>query len=101
MSRIFLISLLFFLPPTGEAGVYTPSSEAGVHPPTGKEIVQKMYYRFGGKWYRTFSFNQTTDIYRNDSLRLSQTWYEFIRFPDRFRMDFGSSRQRQCRHLPR
>ncbi|HVS96743.1 MAG TPA: hypothetical protein VHE54_09660 [Puia sp.] len=73
MSRLFLISLLFFLPPSG------------------KDIVQRMYYRYGGKWYRTFTFNQTTDIYRNDSLRASQTWYEFIRFPDRFRMDFGDA----------
>ena len=73
MSRIFLISLLFFLPPSG------------------KDIIQKMYYQYGGKWYQTFTFRQTTDIYRGDSLRASQTWYEFIRFPDRFRMDFGDA----------
>ena len=50
-----------------------------------------MYYHYGGKWYRTFTFNQTTDIYRGDSLHISQTWYEFIRFPVRFRMDFGDA----------
>jgi hypothetical protein len=30
-------------------------------------------------------------MYRNDSLRATQTWYEAIRFPDRFRMDFGDA----------
>jgi hypothetical protein len=50
-----------------------------------------MYYRYGGNWYRTFTFSQTTDIYRGDTLHMSQTWYEFIRFPDRFRMDFGDA----------
>jgi len=73
MSRIFLIFLLFFLPPTG------------------KDIVQRMYYHFGGKWYHTFTFNQTTDIYRDDTLHIQQTWYELVRFPDRFRMDFGDA----------
>ena len=73
MSRLFLIALL--------ATLGTP--------PTGKEIVKKMHDRYAGKWYRTFTFNQTTQVYRNDSLRNTQTWYEFIRFPDRFRMDFG------------
>ena len=71
MSRIFLISLLFLLPPAG------------------KDIVKRMHDRYAGKWMHSFAFNQTTDIYRRDSLILSQTWYEFIRFPDRFRMDFG------------
>ena len=73
MSRIFLICLFFGL----------------AAPPTGRDIVKKMHDRYAGKWYHSFTFNQTTEVYRNDSLRSTQTWYEFIRFPDRFRMDFG------------
>jgi hypothetical protein len=60
-------------------------------PPTGKDIVKKMHDRYAGKWYRSFTFNQTTEFYKNDSLRGSQVWYEAIRFPDRFRMDFGAA----------
>jgi outer membrane lipoprotein-sorting protein len=60
-------------------------------PTTGRDIVKKMHDRYAGKWYRSFTFNQTTEFYRNDSLRGSQTWYEAIRFPDRFRMDFGEA----------
>jgi hypothetical protein len=48
-----------------------------------------MHDRYAGKWYHTLTFTQTTEMYRNDSLRTTQTWHEFIRFPDRFRMDFG------------
>lgn len=99
MSRIFLIFLLFSMPPSGSAVAhppsgsavaYPPSGSAIVHPPSGRDIIQRMYYHYGGQWYRTFSFNQTTDIWRADTLHIQQTWYEFIRFPDRFRMDFGS-----------
>jgi hypothetical protein len=50
-----------------------------------------MYHQYAGHWYRTFTFNQTTQQYRNDTLKKTQTWYEFMRFPDRFRMDFGDA----------
>src|ERR1700754_3573080 len=79
MSRFFLITVLL------------ASTLAATAQPTGRDIVKKMHDRYAGKWYRSFTFNQTTEIYRNDSLRSTQTWYEFIRFPERFRMDFGSA----------
>ena len=75
MSRIFLILLL--------AAAFRPA------PPTGKEIIKMMHDRYTGKWYHSFTFTQTTQQYRNDTLRATQTWHEFIRLPDRFRMDFG------------
>src|SRR5947209_6162179 len=56
----------------------------------GEAIVKKMYARYNTKWYRTFTFNQTTLIYSNDSLKKTQTWYEAVQFPDKFRIDFGS-----------
>lgn len=59
-------------------------------PDTGKEIFAKMYERYAGKWYRTFSFSQTTEIYKNDSLIRNETWYEHIQFPQNFRIDFGN-----------
>src|SRR6185312_8296953 len=59
-------------------------------PITGRDVVKKMHERFAGKWYHSFRFTQTTEVYRNDSLRSTQTWHEFIRLPDRFRMDFGA-----------
>jgi hypothetical protein len=60
-------------------------------PPSGRDVIQKMHDRYAGKWYHSFTFTQTTQQYRNDTLRKTQTWHEFIHFPDRFRMDFGSA----------
>jgi outer membrane lipoprotein-sorting protein len=61
-----------------------------VAPPGSKEVLKKMHDRYSGKWYKTFKFNQTTEIYRNDSLKQSETWYENIKFPNDFRIDFGN-----------
>jgi hypothetical protein len=54
-----------------------------------REILKKMMDRYSGKWYHSFVFDQTTEFYRNDSLTGTRTWYEALKFPDRFRIDFG------------
>ncbi|MGH2645946.1 MAG: hypothetical protein ACRDE8_00195 [Ginsengibacter sp.] len=59
-------------------------------PPGSIEVLKKMYDRYSGKWYKTFSFNQTTEVYRNDSLKRTEIWYENIEFPNNFRIDFGN-----------
>ena len=59
---------------------------------TSEDVLQDMYKRYAGKWYRNFTFNQTTEKYRNDSLVKTSTWYEAILFPDKFRIDFGESK---------
>jgi hypothetical protein len=60
---------------------------------TGKKdaeyVLRDMYKRYAGKWYKSFTFNQTTEQFRNDSLIKTSTWYESIVFPDKFRIDFG------------
>jgi hypothetical protein len=56
---------------------------------TGETILAKMYKQYAGKWMKTFSFTQTTEVYRNDSLINTSTWYENIMYPDKFRIDFG------------
>lgn len=55
-----------------------------------RDVLKKMHDRYSGKWYKTFSFNQTTEMYRNDSLKRTETWYENIKFPNDFRIDFGN-----------
>lgn len=56
---------------------------------TGEDVLKQMYERYGGKWMKSFSFTQTTEMYRNDSLINTATWYENIVYPDKFRIDFG------------
>ena len=54
-----------------------------------EDVLAKMYQKYAGKWMSSFSFTQTTEVYRNDSLINTSTWYENIIFPDKFRIDFG------------
>jgi hypothetical protein len=105
MSKIFLYSLIaltcsahnrvsaapFSAPLIAVAGILPSAASSTPAPLTGRDIVTQMHNRYAGKWYRSFTFTQTTQVYRNDSLRSTQTWHEFIRLPDRFRMDFGAS----------
>jgi hypothetical protein len=58
-------------------------------PKTSTEVLKKMHDTYSGKWYSSFTFNQTTENYRNDSLVKTATWYEAIKYPDNFRIDFG------------
>lgn len=52
-------------------------------------VLQMMYKKYAGNWYKSFSFTQTTGQYKNDSLVKTTTWYENIVFPDKFRIDIG------------
>src|SRR5579862_2256407 len=54
-----------------------------------EKVLHQMYDRYSGKWYRTFTFVQKTENFRNDSLVKTSTWYEAVMFPDKFRIDFG------------
>ncbi len=73
LTTIFLFSaMIFFAPPN-----------------SSKEVLKKMHDKYAGKWYTTFTFNQTTENYSNDSLIKTATWFEAIKYPDNFRIDFG------------
>ena len=85
MTRLSLIALLIGI----AVAVNIPGTAGAQNTPAGREIIARMYHRYAGKWYHSFTFDQTTEVYRNDTLRNTQTWYEYIRLPDRFRMDFG------------
>ena len=76
--KLIAISLLF------TSFFYTPQNS--------KDILKKMHNRYAGKWYSSFTFNQTTENYRNDSLIRTATWYEAIQYPDKFRIDFGDTK---------
>ena len=56
---------------------------------TGEDVLREMHKRYAGNWYRSFTFTQSTEQYKNDSLVKIATWREAILFPDKFRIDFG------------
>ncbi|MDP4259955.1 MAG: hypothetical protein Q8937_17145 [Bacteroidota bacterium] len=67
-----------------------PGGDSLINPPlTGRDVIHQTYLRYAGKWYRSFVFNQNTEFYRNDSLKGTQVWYEAIKYPALFRIDFG------------
>jgi len=53
----------------------------------GEPVLKLMYQRYEGKWQRSLVFDQTTEVYRNDSLKSTQTWHEAMLFPDKLRID--------------
>lgn len=56
---------------------------------SGKKFITKLHKTYAGKWMNSFSFQQNTSVYRNDSLIRKEVWTEAIQYPDLFRMDFG------------
>src|ERR1700753_3765933 len=92
MSRIFLIVCLSAFGASAllsSASSPRSSSASSPFPPSGRDIVKKMHERYAGKWYHSFTFTQTTQVYHNDSLPSTSTCHESTRLPDRFRRDFG------------
>ncbi|RYY70890.1 MAG: hypothetical protein EOO13_05015 [Chitinophagaceae bacterium] len=49
-----------------------------------------MHHKHHNKWYKTLTFTQDTEIYRNDSLLRKSIWYESARFPFELRIDVDS-----------
>ncbi len=56
---------------------------------TAEKILSKMYHRYYNKWYKNFTFDQTTENYLKDSLVKTATWHETIVYPHYFRISFG------------
>jgi hypothetical protein len=50
---------------------------AAGQPRTGQDVVARMYDRWQGKWFRTFTFVQRTRF----PDKPAQTWYETIQNP--------------------
>ena len=54
---------------------------------TGEGVLRIMYAKYAGKWHRALTFRQTTERYRNDSLKSTQTWRESMFYPDKLLID--------------
>lgn len=63
---------------------------AAANAQTGEQYVKSMHARYKDNWYRTLTFTQLTEIYRNDSLLRKSTWYEMARFPYELRIDMDT-----------
>lgn len=58
---------------------------------SAQRLVDAMRDRYGGKWYSTLTFVQTTTFYRQDgSVSRTDTWPESAMMPGRLRIDIGN-----------
>lgn len=62
----------------------------------GKTFITKLHKRNHYTWYTSEIIIQDTRRYRNDSLISTETWYEVIVFPKKFRIDFGDYTKGNC-----
>jgi hypothetical protein len=51
------------------------------------QYLRAMHAKNAGRWYKTMTFVQTTEFYRNDSLVRKATWYEALKLPYDLRID--------------
>jgi hypothetical protein len=75
MFRITCIALFSFI------GTIT-------HAQKSVQQLKALHTKNYGRWYKTMTFVQTTEFYRNDSLLRKATWYETLRLPYDLRIDF-------------
>ncbi len=77
-----LLATLFF------TIIYLTVAAQTLHPKL--EAIHKQLY---GKYPKTISFIQKTEMYRADTVFRRQTWYEAGIFPSLFRIDFGEPKE--------
>jgi hypothetical protein len=55
---------------------------------TGEDLLTAMHDRYGGRWYRTITFVQSTLRTLPDGKQDTAIWYEAALFPSHLRIDF-------------
>lgn len=58
-------------------------------PKNGEDVIKAMHSMYNDKWYKTFTFEQLTSFYRNDSLVNTQIWLEAIKIPGKLHIKQG------------
>jgi len=63
----------------------------------GEELLKAMHNKYGGKYCQTVTFDQRTTRYDTSGMVTDTTyWYEWISYPDKFRIDFGKKFGGNC-----
>ncbi|MFO0357318.1 MAG: hypothetical protein ACK50A_10200 [Sphingobacteriaceae bacterium] len=55
----------------------------------GNSLINAMYQKYENKWYKNFSFSQTMEFYRNDSIIKKDVWHEIASLPGNLLIKFG------------
>lgn len=63
----------------------------------GEELLKAMHDKYAGKYCQTVQFDQRTLRYdTNGTVKDTSFWYEWISYPDKFRIDFGKKHGGNC-----
>jgi outer membrane lipoprotein-sorting protein len=63
----------------------------------GEELLKAMHDKYAGKYCQTIQFDQHTLRYDTNGVKKdTSTWYEWISYPDKFRIDFGKKFGGNC-----
>ncbi len=66
----------------GLSGPWLPAtslSQRTTTPRSGRELLERTHDRYEGRWFRTLTFVQTTELRRPDGSDTTETWYEAVR----------------------
>ena len=59
----------------------------------GRDLISAMHTRYKLGPCKTYRFSQKNTHYKNDTVSGHSVWHEYIQFPDKFRIDFGSKEE--------
>jgi len=63
----------------------------------GEKLLKAMHDKYYQKYCQTIQFDQRTTRYVNDgTIKDTAYWYEWISYPDKFRIDFGTKYGGNC-----
>jgi hypothetical protein len=63
----------------------------------GKELLRAMHKKYAGNYCQTVTFDQkTTRFDSTGAVKDTSYWYEWISYPDKFRIDFGKKFGGNC-----
>jgi len=57
---------------------------------TGEELLARMHKKYYHNYCKTVQFEQKTIHYKGDMATDTAYWYEWINYPDKFRIDIGT-----------
>jgi outer membrane lipoprotein-sorting protein len=63
---------------------------------TGEDLLRAMHKKYAGNYCKTVQFEQKTTRYVDDLVTDTAYWYEWISYPDKFRIDFGTKYGGNC-----
>lgn len=82
MKRNSLFQLLIYLLATTNV----------INAQTGTEVIKATHKKYYQAPCKIYTFSQRNAHYKNDTVSGHSEWHEAIEFPDKFRIDFGDTR---------